>query len=150
VRLPITLVVAVALAVVAVAGTAGAQPSAARLSLDGVAFQPELALTPAQRGRGLMNRKRAPADGMLFVFPYPTTSGFWMKNTLVPLTVVFFNANGQQVKRISMKPCRADPCPIYYPKRLYRFALELRARDRRPAKLLGPIGELRRLVRLSS
>jgi uncharacterized membrane protein (UPF0127 family) len=146
----IVLLVAVVLAVSSTAGTGGAQPLAARLTLDGAAFQPELALTPAQRGRGLMNRRRAPADGMLFVFPYPTTSGFWMKNTLVPLTVVFFNANGQQVKRISMKPCIADPCPIYTPKRLYRFALELRAADRRPAKLLGPRSELRRLVRQSS
>ena len=150
VRSRIALAVAVALAVVVAAAAAGAQPSAARLTLDGVAFQPELALTPAARGKGLMYRKPAPADGMLFVFPYPTTSGFWMKNTLVPLRVVFFNANGQRVKAFLMKPCTADPCPVYNPRRLYRFALELRASDRRHARRLGPVSELRRLARLAS
>jgi hypothetical protein len=131
-------------------GVLDAQPATARLTLDGEPIRPELAMTSAARGQGLMFRKRAPADGMLFVFPFPTTSGFWMKNTLVPLSVVFFNADGKQVARLLMKPCRSDPCPIYNPKRSYRFALELRAADRRPAKRLGPVPELRRLVARSS
>jgi uncharacterized membrane protein (UPF0127 family) len=84
---------------------------------------------------------------MLFVFRTPTAGGFWMKNTLVPLTIVFFNADGERVRRLSMVPCRADPCRIYSPGRLYRFALELRATDPRPARALGPRSELRRLVR---
>ncbi len=147
VRLPLVAAVAAALAVAA--STGGAQPSAARLTLDGVSFKPELALTPARRGRGLMERDPAPADGMLFVFSYPTTSGFWMQNTLVPLRIVFFKANGTQVKSLLMKPCTADPCKVYYPKRLYRFALELPASDRRPAKVLGPVSELRRLISVS-
>jgi uncharacterized membrane protein (UPF0127 family) len=97
-----------------------------------------------------MNRRPAPADGMLFVFARPTSGGFWMKNTLVPLTIVFFNADGKRVRRLSMTPCRADPCPIYDPGRLYRFALELRAGDPRAARKLGPVRELRRLVRRAS
>ena len=131
-------------------GARDAEPGTARLTLDGAALRPELALTPAARSRGLMFRKPAPADGMLFVFPYPTRGGFWMKNTRVPLAIIFFNADGEQLARLTMKPCRADPCPIYNPKRLYRFALELRAVDRRPAKVLGPVSELRRLVQRSS
>jgi uncharacterized membrane protein (UPF0127 family) len=87
---------------------------------------------------------------MLFVFPYPAAGGFWMKNTLVPLRIVFFNANGKRVRALVMRPCTADPCRVYNPGRLYRFALELRASDRRPARALGPVSELRRLVRLSS
>ena len=83
---------------------------------------------------------------MLFVFPEPTSGGFWMKNTLVPLTIVFFDASGKRVRRIAMGPCREDPCPIYDPGRRYRFALELRAGDRRPALRLGPISALRRLI----
>ncbi|MGH2780030.1 MAG: DUF192 domain-containing protein [Thermoleophilaceae bacterium] len=79
-----------------------------------------------------MHRRRAPKDGMLFVFPSPTKGGFWMKNTLVPLTIVFFDSAGAPVRRLSMTPCRRDPCPIYEPRRTYRFALELRATDRRP------------------
>jgi uncharacterized membrane protein (UPF0127 family) len=148
--LRLTLVLVTAAAALAVGATAGgAQTSAARLTLDGIAFKPEYALTPSKRARGLMERDPAPADGMLFVFPYPTTSGFWMQNTLVPLRIVFFKANGAHVKTLLMKPCVTDPCKVYYPRRLYRFALELRATDRRPAKVLGPVSELRRLISLS-
>jgi hypothetical protein len=86
---------------------------------------------------------------MLFVFPEDTTGGFWMKDTLVPLRIVFFNRNGFRVRQLSMKPCPTDSCPIYSPRRVYRFALELRASDTRPAKKLGPIGELRRFSRLA-
>ena len=128
----------------------GANPSVTRLELDGVAFHPELALTSASRIRGLMNRRKVPVDGMLFVFRRDTTGGFWMKDTLVPLTIVFFDARGSRVRRLSMTPCRRDPCPIYSPRRRYRFALELRASDTRPAKRLGPPWELRRLSRIAS
>jgi uncharacterized membrane protein (UPF0127 family) len=119
------------------------------LRLDGVPFRPELALTSAQQQRGLMFRRKAPADGMLFVFPRPTSGGFWMKNTLVPLTIVFFDTAGKSVRRLTMRPCREDPCAIYDPGREYRYALELRANDQRPAKRLGPPAELKRLVRLA-
>ena len=129
-------------------GSDVAQPTA-RLKLDGVAFRPELALTGEERSVGLMNRRRAPADGMLFVFHRDTTGAFWMKNTLVPLTIVFFDRNGNRVRKLTMVPCKADPCPVYEPGRRYRFALELRAWDRRPAKRLGPLAEIRRLSRLA-
>jgi uncharacterized membrane protein (UPF0127 family) len=117
-----------------------------RLLLDSVRFRPELALTSDQRSTGLMHRLKAPADGMLFVFPQDTTSGFWMKDTLVPLKIVFFDRRGNHVRTLSMDPCRRDPCSIYSPNRVYRFALELRATDTRPAKRLGPLSELRRLA----
>jgi hypothetical protein len=97
-----------------------------------------------------MNRTRAPADGMLFVFPEDTRGGFWMKNTLVPLTIVFFNADGKRVRKLSMTPCRQESCPIYNPGRRYRFALELRASDTRLAVKLGPLSELRRLSLVAS
>ena len=119
---------AVAAAVVAVEPLV-AKPDAgiatARLTLDGATLRPELAITPEARSVGLMNRKPAPRDGMLFVFEHPTSGGFWMKNTLVPLTIVFFDRNGRRVRRLSMVPCLDDPCKIYDPGRVYRFALEL-------------------------
>jgi uncharacterized membrane protein (UPF0127 family) len=140
----------VALAVVLQLGVvAGANPTA-RLKLDATPFRPELAVTPAQRSLGLMNRRRAPADGMLFVFPENTNGGFWMKNTLVPLKIVFFDRAGRSVRRFVMQPCRTSSCRVYSPNRTYRFALELRATDRRPARRLGPLAELRRLVRRAS
>lgn len=140
----LTLLAATALAAAA-APFGGANSSATTLRLDGVPFRPELAITSASRSLGLMNRRRAPADGMLFVFPEDTRGGFWMKNTLVPLTIAFFNADGKRVRKLSMTPCRQESCPIYNPGRRYRFALELRASDARPAAKLGPLSELRRL-----
>ena len=132
------------------ASVSGASAQNATLRLDGVPFQPDLALTPEEQQTGLMNRRRAPKDGMLFVFPSDTAGGFWMKNTLVPLRILFFNANGKRVRALRMTPCRDDPCRIYQPGRTYRFALELRATDTRRGLTLGPLRELRRLIRLAS
>ena len=61
-----------------------------------------------------------------------------MKNTLVPLTIVFFDTGGKSVRRLSMTPCREGSVRDLRPGRQYRFALELRATDERPAKRLGP------------
>lgn len=141
------LVAAAALGIATVGNGADAPGTTAKLRLDGVLFQPELALTSDQRATGLMNRRRAPKDGMLFVFPSDTTGGFWMKNTLVPLRILFFDARGKRVRALRMTPCREDPCRIYEPGRRYRFALELRVSDRRKGARLGPVRELRRLAR---
>ena len=138
------------LLVAAVLATLLADPisagTSATLRLDGATFHPELAVTEVARSRGLMNRKQAPADGMLFVFPHATDGGFWMKDTLVPLTVVFFDSAGARVRKLAMTPCRSDPCPVYVPGRAYRFALELRSTDSRTGRRLGPPSALRSLV----
>lgn len=141
------LILCAVLAAGIVAATAHGDPTAAAaLRLDGVTFHPELALTSPQHTRGLMFRKRAPADGMLFVFPRAIVGGFWMKNTLVPLKIVFFDTRGRAVRRFLMTPCREDPCHIYDPEKHYRYALELPATDTRPARTLGPQAALRALV----
>src|SRR5262245_36938209 len=132
------------------AGARGGTPKTAELRLDGVVFRPELALTPAQQQRGLMYRTRAPRDGMLFVFAHASTGGFWMKNTLVPLRIVFFDTAGKRVRGLTMTPCKKDPCRVYDPGRQYRFALELPASDRRPSLRLGPPADLRRLLASAS
>ncbi len=148
-RLLVT-VLALAGVLVAASGAGASARATAALRLDSVPFRPELAKTSAQRSVGLMNRRQAPKDGMLFVFPEATSGGFWMKNTLVPLTIVFFDSAGKRVRKLSMTPCRKDPCRIYDPGRRYRFALELRASDTRPALRLGPPAALGRLARIAS
>jgi uncharacterized protein len=139
-----------ACSLLATAGAGASGNAVAVLRLDNVTFRPEVAKTSAQRSRGLMNRTQAPQDGMLFVFPQTTTGGFWMKNTLVPLTIVFFDSAGNRVRKLSMVPCRKDPCAIYDPGRAYRFALELRATDTRRAATIGPRAALAQLARSST
>ena len=64
----------------------------------------ELAQTPLQREIGLMNRPSLPAaSGMLFVFEEPATQCFWMKNTLIPLSVAFIADDGTVVNVDEMK-----------------------------------------------
>src|SRR5688500_16591637 len=84
------------------------------------------AYTPETRQRGLMGRKRLPPrTGMVFRFAEDSTGGFWMKNTLIPLSIAYFDRSGVVVAVQDMKPCRADPCPSYEPNASYRGALEV-------------------------
>ncbi len=89
----------------------------------------ELAVTPAERERGLMFREKLEADqGMLFVFDEEDLYSFWMKNTLIPLDIIWLNSH-QQIVHIekNVPPCRQDPCPGYMPRQPALYVLELQA-----------------------
>ncbi|MDP3003960.1 MAG: DUF192 domain-containing protein, partial [Candidatus Azambacteria bacterium] len=61
-----------------------------------VKIRVEFARTPEESQKGLMNRPSLPKDsGMLFVFPDETNRSFWMKNTLIPLDVIFISSKGR-------------------------------------------------------
>jgi uncharacterized membrane protein (UPF0127 family) len=63
---------------------------------------------------------------MLFVWPTDTDSGFWMRNTPLPLSIAWFAADGSFVSSAEMAPCAdVDTCPTYNPAGSYRFALEV-------------------------
>jgi uncharacterized protein len=86
----------------------------------------EIAETPEQQQRGLMFRESLPRDaGMIFAFPDERTGGFWMKDTLIPLSIAFYDGEGVIVAILDMEPCREDPCPVYAPDAAYRGALEV-------------------------
>jgi uncharacterized membrane protein (UPF0127 family) len=86
----------------------------------------EVADTPDEREVGLMNRPSLPEDaGMIFLFEDDTSGGFWMKDTLIPLSIAFTDAAGTIVTILDMEPCEADPCEIYDPGVSYRSALEV-------------------------
>ena len=93
---------------------------------DSVLVKAEVADTPEERSRGLSHRRSLPEDGgMLFVFFERSTAGFWMKDTLIPLSVAFFDADGEIVGIRDMAPCRKEPCPVYRPPKPYWGALEV-------------------------
>ena len=80
-------------------------------------FQCELADTYEERQVGLMNRETLDEDvGMLFVFDSPTTVSFWMKDTLIPLDIIFINATGYVVNIEE-----ANPEPEVYDYLLTRY-----------------------------
>jgi uncharacterized membrane protein (UPF0127 family) len=86
----------------------------------------EIADSEGERARGLMGRESLDADaGMVFVFPAETSGAFWMKNTLIPLSIAFYDENGRILRILDMEPCRRDPCPLYDPGVSYRGALEV-------------------------
>ena len=73
-----------------------------------------LAETADQRRRGLMSvTGLGPANAMAFVYPEPHTGTFWMKNTLLPLSIAFYAPTGAFLDSFDMEPCVADPCPTY-------------------------------------
>ncbi len=79
----------------------------------------EVARTPEETSRGLMGRKDLGRDdGMLFIFEKEDRHGFWMKNTLIPLSIAFIDKNGRIVWITDMKPLTLEshvpPQPILY------------------------------------
>ena len=73
----------------------------------------EIASTPEQRTIGLMKRSSlAENSGMLFIFEDEQPRSFWMKDTFIPLDIIFFDKNFAVVSYIKeMRPCLEDPCP---------------------------------------
>jgi uncharacterized protein len=92
-----------------------------------------------QRGRGLMEvTDLAGYAGMLFVFDEDSTGQFYMRNTVMPLSIAWFDAAGELVATEDMEPCpdSVANCPLYpeEPPDPYRFALEV------PQGELGTLG----------
>ena len=93
-----------------------------------VVLRVEVARTDAQRQRGLMHRRSlGPNAGMVFQYPRASSGAFWMKNTLIPLDIAFYNQRGRILRIMQMHPCRVQACPLYDPEVSYRGALEVNA-----------------------
>ncbi len=97
----------------------GGSVSAARCAL--------LAETVQQQNQGLMGRTDLGGyDGMLFAFESDTSAEFFMKDTLIPLSIAWFDVQGRFIDATDMDPCGDQPvCPTYGPDASYRYALEV-------------------------
>ncbi len=99
------------------------------VELGGRTFSVEIADTQEEQALGLMFRDSMPADeGMLFIFPNEARRSFWMKNTRIPLDIMYFDA---ELKMVSISadtpPCRVSRCPSYPSVGPAMYVLELNA-----------------------
>jgi len=97
----------------------------------------EIADTPYRMQYGYMFRKKVDAgEGMIFVHRAAGFHSMWMKNTLVPLDMVWMDADFKVVHiERSVPPCREDPCPAYGPLRKANYVLELQGGSIGPDQL---------------
>ncbi len=111
------------------------------VTADGRTYTPCLlvARTGATRDRGLMgvsDPKLAGYAGMVFAFDGDVTGTFWMKDTLIPLSVVFLDDHSRRISSSDMVPCPPSTtnCPLYPATAPYRWAIEV------PVGQLGTLG----------
>ena len=114
------------------AATATSQPSPTHPAVvlpDGAVVAVELATDDDTRQQGLMYRESLePLKGMLFIFPAAGDYPFWMKNTMIPLDMLWID-DSRHIVHIEqdVPPCTADPCPSYPPGAKAKYVLELKA-----------------------
>lgn len=94
-----------------------------------IKIQVEFARTPEELAKGLMNRDSLDENsGMFFVFSDETTRSFWMKNTLIPLDLIFISSNGRVNEIATLNPCQENEiCQSYESKSPAQFVLEINA-----------------------
>jgi len=94
---------------------------------SGAVYAVELARTPEEQAQGLMFRESLPErSGMIFLFSDASPHQFWMKNTMIPLDIVWLDGSGRVLfVSANTPPCRADPCPNYGPELPAPVVLEI-------------------------
>ena len=87
----------------------------------------ELAQTDEQRQTGLMGREHLDKDkGMLFIYEDEGVYTFWMKNTLIPLDMIWIDGNGTVARIIkNAEPCGKEYCPSINPNKKAKYVLEI-------------------------
>ena len=95
-----------------------------RAGAEPVEIAAEVALTAEERGQGLMRREKLPdGEGMLFVFEYDQQVSFWMKDTLIPLSIAFITSDGRITEIRDLQP--RDQTTVNSNSTAVRYALEV-------------------------
>lgn len=98
------------------------------MRIKGEKFAVEVADTPDKQQLGLMFRESMPRNqGMLFIFSGETMRAFWMKNTKIPLDIIYFDKDLKLVSVANAKPCRTASCKSYPSAGPAMYVLELNA-----------------------
>ncbi|SDZ30794.1 hypothetical protein SAMN04487939_13614 [Lysobacter sp. yr284] len=108
------------------------------VEVGGERFQVEVAKTREERASGLMFRERMAAGrGMVFVHDSEDLQAYWMKNTRIPLDILYFDARRRLVsQQRNVPPCSAgDRCPPYPSEAPAKYVLELNAGQAEKLKL---------------
>lgn len=117
-----------------------ATPSPIAITPTGETLHLEVMISPDERARGMMQRADAPrGTGMLFLFDTPARHEFWMYNCLIPLDLIWLDAQGTVVfVQEAAPPCTGPPesCPHYQPDRMAVRVLEVAAHEARRLGLL--------------
>ena len=100
-------------------------PSTVTFGNSGAVLYVDIAETQADQQRGLMGVEQLPGnEGMAFVYDEPVEHSFWMKDTLIPLSIAFVDGSGRVVGLREMEPCQSEPCPTYGIRTPYVLAVE--------------------------
>ena len=108
------------------------------VDLGGQRYQVEVADDDAERARGLMFRDTlAPGSGMIFLHEREEPQAYWMKNTKIPLDILYFDSARKLVaQQRDVPPCSAgNGCPPYPSNAPARYVLELNAGEAAKLKL---------------
>lgn len=101
-------------------------PMTEPLKINDQEFFVEIADTREERELGLMNREFMPENmGMIFEFPNTAPRNFWMKNTLIPLDMIWLDENKTIVDIQAAEPCTTEECAVYSGKAPAMYVLEL-------------------------
>jgi hypothetical protein len=92
-----------------------------------IKIEAQLAQTILQQTKGLMNVKSLPENqGMLFVFLDESRKSFWMKNTYIPLDLIFISRDKKIVEiKENFEPCQQKNCPSYTSQKKVKYVLEV-------------------------
>lgn len=117
------------------------------VEFGGSKFFVKIADEPSEWQKGLMFVESMPKnEGMLFVFNDSAPRTFWMKNTLIPLDMVFVDENFVVVDvKENIPPCEADPCETYPSEPDSKFVIELNAGSAKEYDI--SVGDIMRMMR---